>query len=287
MNARDIIIGVSWGVGAATCHAIVPVAVRFLSSNLPAIELLFFRNFLGLLVLLSIASWGGMGFTRTARFGDHFKRNVILFAGMWLWFASIAQLPLTKAVALHFTIPLMAVPLAILFLKEWPNRMRLIWTMIGFAGVLVILQPGAVPVGIAAIMVLASALCYAGVSIFTRSLGKTDAPSTTTFYFQSMLSIFALGPTLYVWVTPSQADIPALILLAVAGTAAPYCFIRGVVHVEVTVIGPIEYLRLPISSLLAWLIWSEPTDPWTWVGGAIIITTAYGMTRHEHRVATK
>jgi len=64
-------------------------------------------------------------------------------------------------------------------------------------------------------------------------------------------------------------------------------FCSAVIHVEVTVIGPIEFLRLPITALLAWLIWSETTDLWTWVGAAIIITTAYGMTRHEHRVATK
>jgi drug/metabolite transporter (DMT)-like permease len=287
MNARDVVIGAAWGVAAASCHAIIPIAVRLLSSNLPAIELVFFRNIMGLVLLLSIASWGGMGFIRTARFGDHLKRNVLLFIGMWLWFSGIAQLPLAKAVTLHFTIPLMVVPLAILFLGEWPNRMRVVWTLVGFIGVLVVLRPGVVPIGIASFMVLGSALCYAGVSIYSRALGKTEAPSTTTFYFQSMLTVFALGPALYSWVPPSQADIPALLLLAVAGTAAPYCFVRAVIHVEVTVIGPIEFLRLPITALLAWLIWSETTDLWTWVGAAIIIATAYGMTRHEHRVATK
>ena len=125
----------------------------------------------------------------------------------------------------------------------------------------------------------------AGVSIFTRSLGKTDAPATTTFYFQTMLSLFALGPALYVWVTPSLSDIPALIVLATAGTAAPYCLVRAVVHIEVTVAGPIEFLRLPISAGIAWILFSEVTDMWTWVGGGIIIAAAYFMTRQEHKTA--
>lgn len=285
MTARDIIIGVAWGLGAATCHSIVPNAVRLLSPQIPPIELVFFRNFLGLLFFLSIVSWGGFGFLRTARLGAHIQRNLLLFVGMSFWFYGIALLPMAKAVSLHFTIPLMAVPLAIIFLREWPPVTRVIWTLVGFSGVLVILRPGMVPIGWAALLVLASALCYAGVSIFTRSLGKTDAPATTTFYFQSMLSLFALGPALYVWVTPSLSDIPALALLATAGTAAPYCFVRAVVHIEVTVVGPIEFLRLPISAGIAWVLFSETTDMWTWIGAAIIIGAAYFMTRQEHKAA--
>ena len=65
MNARDVAIGAAWGVAAATCHAIVPIAVRLLSSNLPAIELVFFRNIMGLVIVLSIMSWGGVGFRRS------------------------------------------------------------------------------------------------------------------------------------------------------------------------------------------------------------------------------
>ena len=287
MNARDVALGAAWGVAAATCHAIVPIAVRLLSSNLPAIELVFFRNIMGLVIVLSIMSWGGLGFVRTSRFGDHLMRNVLLFVGMWLWFSGLVQMPLAKAVSLHFTIPLMVVPLAIVFLGERPNLMRVVWTIVGFVGVLVVLRPGVVPIGTAVFLVLGSALCYAGVGIYSRALGKTEAPATTTFYFQAMLSVFALGPALYVWVPPSLADVPALLLLAVAGTVAPYCFVRAVVHVEVTIVGPIEFLRLPITALLAWLIWAETMDFWTWVGAAIIIAAAYCMTRHEHRVATE
>lgn len=286
MNARDIITGVAWGSAAAICHAIVPIAVRLLSSSLPAVELVFFRNIMGLTIVLSIMCWGGWGFVRTTRITHHLGRNVLLFIGMWLWFTGLTQMPLAKAVTLHFTIPLIAVPLAMVFLRERPNATRIVWTVIGFAGVLVVLRPGAVPISTAAFMVLGSALCYAGVGIFSRTLGKTEAPATTTFYFQAMVSVFALGPALQVWVPPSLADIPALLLLAVAGTTAPYCFVRALVHAEVTIIGPLEYLRLPTTALLAWLIWSETTDSWTWLGAAIIVGSAYLMARHEHSVAT-
>lgn len=284
MTARDIVIGVAWGLGAAAFHAFVPIAVRMLSTHIPTIELVFFRNIIGLSIVLSIVSWGGFDFVKTARIGTHLQRNILNFIGMWLWFAGLSQLPLAKAVALHFTIPLMAVPLAMLFLSERPGAMRLFCTLLGFGGVLIILRPGAVPIGGAALLVLGSALCYAGVGIFTRALGRTDAPATTTFYYQAMLSVFALIPSLFVWVTPTIADLPALLLLAVSGTAAPYCMVRGMVHAEVTIIGPIEYLRLPITATLAWIIFSETTDQWTWVGAVVIVCAAYYMARHEHRL---
>ncbi len=285
MTSQEVMVGVAWGLAAAACHSFIPIAVRMLSSHLPPVELVFFRNLIGLGILLSIVSWKGFGFVRTARIGVHFQRNILNFAGMWLWFAGLSMLPLSKAVALHFTLPLMVVVLAAIFLRERPGAVRIGCTLIGFAGVLVILRPGAVPIGGASLLVLGSALCYAGVGIFTRVLGRTDAPATTTFYYQSMVAAFALVPSLFVWVTPSLTDIPALILLSAAGTAAPYCLVRGMVHAEATIVEPLEYLRLPFTAALAWAIFSETTDTWTWAGAAVIAASAYYMAHHEHRAA--
>jgi len=160
---------------------------------------------------------------------------------------------------------------------------RIACTAVGFGGVLVILRPGIVPFGDASLLVLGSAFCYAAAGVYTRVLGRTDAPVTTTFYYQSIVATLALGPSLFVWVTPSAADVPALLLLAAAGTAAPYCLMRGLVHAEVTIVEPIEYLRLPFTAGLAWMLFGEPTDAWIWVGAAIIASATYYMARHEHR----
>jgi drug/metabolite transporter (DMT)-like permease len=285
MTSRDVMLGVGWGLGAALCHSFVPIGVRMLSDHIPTVELVFFRNLIGLVFLVCILSWRGFGSLRTSRIKAHFVRNTLNFAGMWLWFTGLSLLPLSTAVALHFTLPLMVVILAMLFLGERPSATRIVCTIIGFGGVLVILRPGTVSIGGAAFLVLASALCYAGVGIFTRVLGRTEAPATTTFYYQAMVAGFALIPTMFVWVTPSLEDIPAMLLLAAAGTAAPYCLVRGLVHAEVTIVEPLEYLRLPFTATLAWLIFNEATDPWTWLGAVIIALSTWYMTRHAHKAA--
>jgi len=283
MTSRDVVVGVAWGLAAAACHSFVPIAVRLLSSHIPPVELVFFRNLIGLAIVMSIMGWGGFGFVRTKNIAKHLQRNILNFTGMWLWFAALSLLPLAKAVALHFTLPLMLVPLAVIFLHERPETVRTVCTLIGFGGVLVILRPGAVLIGWPSITVLASALCYAGVGVFTRVLGRTDSPATTSFYYHSMLSVFALVPALYVWVTPTWADLPPLLLLGLAGSAAPYCLVRGMVRAEATVVEPLEYLRLPFTAFLAWIIFSETSDGWIWLGAAIIAGSTYYMAREEHR----
>ncbi|MDA1323588.1 MAG: DMT family transporter [Proteobacteria bacterium] len=300
MTSRDVMLGTLWGLMAAFCHSFIPIAVRLLH-HMPPIELVFFRNIIGLVLFLLIVFWHGFGFVQTRRFGFHFQRCFLNFTGMWLWFAGLALLPIAKAVALHFTIPLMVVPLAMILLRERPGLGRLICTVIGFGGVLVILRPGAVPVDFSVFLVLGSALSYAGVSIYTRVLGGTDSPTTTTFYYHALLSIFAplsmaigwavaahipamgLSPEAFRWITPDWKDAPALLLLAVSGGLAPYCLVRAFVHAEATIVQPVEYLRLPITALFAYLVFGQTTDRWVWIGAAIIAGSTYYMARHESR----
>jgi drug/metabolite transporter (DMT)-like permease len=283
MLPQSFIAGAAWAVAAAGLYALVPVAVKLLSGHLPPIEIVFFRNALGLVFFVGFFAWRGFGSLRTARFSLHLQRNLCNFVGMWFWFAAIAMMPVAKAIALHFTEPLMAATLAMLFLGEKARASRWIAIGLGFAGVLIVLRPGVIPIGVPALMVLGSALLYAGVSVYTRFLGRTDAASTTTFYYQGMLTVFALPPALFVWVAPTLADVPALLLVAAAGTAAPYCLIRAFRYAEASALSPFGFLRLPITAGLAFILFDEPTEIWTWIGATLIFSAAYYNTQAERR----
>ncbi len=183
--------GALWAIAAAAFHSLVPLAVRLLSDSLPPVEIVFLRNLIGLGALGAYFAWRGFGALKTRRIAIHAQRNVLNFAGMWLWFAALGVMPLGQAVALHFTVPLMAVVLAVIFLRERPGALRWTATFIGFGGVLIILRPGTIEIGPAAMLVLGSAISYAGVGIYTRVLGRTDDAAVTTFYYLLMLTVFA------------------------------------------------------------------------------------------------
>lgn len=283
MTSRDFIQGAAWAAVAATMHSLVAVGVRLLSGNMPPIEIVFFRNAIGLTLFTAFFAWRGFGSLRTQRFSLHVQRNICNFVGMWFWFAAIAAMPLSKAIALHFTEPLMTALLAVLLLKESAGRSRWVAIAAGFVGVLIVLRPGVIPIGLPALMVLGSAILYSGVGIYSRVLGRTDAASTTTFYYQGMLTLFALVPALFVWVRPTLADVPGLIVLAAAGTAAPYCVIRAYRHAEASALSPFSFLRLPITAAFAFLMFGEATGLWTWFGAALIFSAAYFNTWAERR----
>ena len=290
MTRQDAIIGMSWALAAYLFYSLVPVGIRMLGDRMPAIEIVFFRNAIGLAAFLIIFSWQGWGSLKTERFGLHLQRNFLNFIGMWFWFAALTMMPITKAIALHFTEPLMAAILAMIFLRERPTPNRIIGIVFGFVGILVVLRPGLVDVNLPTLMVLGSALLYASVSIISRVLGRTERASTTTFYYQAMLTVFSIGPAIWVWVNPTWEDVPGLLLVGVVGTVAPYCLIRAIRHAEATVVAPFSFLRLPFTAGWAMVFFSEPTEIWTWVGASIIFGATYFMTRAEHRavdVATK
>lgn len=283
----NILHGVGWALLAGALYSLVPVGVRLVSGHLPAIEIVFFRNFFGFVVFLAIFAWRGGYSLKTRRFGFHLQRNIINFFGMWLWFAGLGLMPLGKAVALHFTEPLWVALLAIVFLGERPGIYRWGAIAVGFCGALVIIRPGAIQIGLPTLMILASAFSYAAVVIYSRSLARTDSPATTTFYYQAMLTVFAFFPMLWVWVAPEWQDLPGLLLVSTVGTAAPYCIIRAFKYAEASIISPLNFMRLPLTVTYAYVIFGESTSLWVWLGAAVIFIAAYMMTRGEIRAAAK
>lgn len=282
-TSNPVLHGILWAVMAAVFHSLVPVAVRSLSDRFPPVEIVFLRNALGLAALMTLFAVRGMGSLRTRRLGLHVQRSAINFVGMWLWFAALGLMPIGQAVALHFTLPLFAAVFAVIFLAERPGRARWAATGAGFVGVLVILRPGLGEVNWAAAMVLGSAALYGGTQVYTRLLGRTEDAGVTTFYYQLSLTIFAAVPAFWDWVTPGLAEVPALLLLAFAGTVAPYCIIRALKYAETTVVVPFEFLRLPFTVAMGYLFFAEATDVWTWTGGAIIFAATYAITLRETR----
>jgi drug/metabolite transporter (DMT)-like permease len=282
-HTHDVVRGVAWAVVACILYGIVPIGVRLLSDTMPAIEIVFLRNFGGLVVFFAYFAIVGFAKLKTKRIGAHIIRNTMNFTGMWVWFAALAIMPLGQAVALHFTIPLMAMVMAIVFLGERPGAARWIATIIGLGGVLIILRPGVVPVDLAAGFVLLSALLYAGTSTYTRALGRTDDPAVTTFYYLLMLAAFALPFSIADWVWPTTDDIVPFLVLVISGTGAPYCLIRAFKLAEASLVSPVEFIRLPFTAGFAWLLFGEVTDAWTWTGAGIIFAATWYMTWAESK----
>ncbi len=284
VHSARVLRGVAWAVVSMAMFTLTPVFVRFLSSEMHAVEIIFHRSAIAAVALAAWFLWRDISRLRTRVLKAHMGRSALNFAGMTLWFQAIVAMPLAEATALHFTLPLYTVILAALFLRERVGWRRWAATAVGFLGALIVLRPGAVPISAPAMMVLASAAFYGGAVVMIKLLTRTDAALPIAFYSNLLMAAIALVPTILLWQGPALSDVPLILALAAIGTAAPYCFTRALINLDASVVAPLDFLRLPFTAFAAWLIFVEVPDRWTWVGAAVIFGSTTYVARREARL---
>src|SRR3546814_1270938 len=215
---------------AVICLAIMFAAVKVAGQRgVHVVETLFYRQFLALPLILGWL-WMGPGFTsvKTARISAHASRTLVGMIGMVLNFLSVMLLPLAEATTIGFTVPILATILSSLMMREATGIHRWTAVIIGFCGVLVMAQPtpGQLPATGVAVAV-AAAISVATVSILLRQIGRTEATTTTVFWF----TILALPPLAIGMFFCGQAhDALTWGLLAIIGLAGGMGQLRSEEH---------------------------------------------------------
>ena len=275
--------GALWVTAAMMFFSVQPVMVRYLSDTIPATEQVFFRGVVTVVLFLPWMLRKGSQGLRTRRLGLIGVRSAFIGLGVVSFFYAVGLMPLAQVVALHFTLPLFGMVAAMIYLRERPPAHRWIATVIGFAGTLVILRPGFVPVDLVAMMVLFSALCYALGSVVTKELVRTEAPDLVVFYMNIFSVLFFAIPAWLYWVPPTYEDWILLTVLGAITLFAHICYTRGVAVAEVSYLFAFEFLRLPIAALAGLALFAEVPDIWTVIGAAVIFGATYYATWRERR----
>tara|TARA_R110001599_G_scaffold353826_1_gene599247 strand:+ start:20088 stop:20999 length:912 start_codon:yes stop_codon:yes gene_type:complete len=272
---------ISWMLVALSCFSLLAIASRELTAVMGTVEILFWRSLLGcaivvvLLARAGVLNWQGL---QPQLAGWHLLRNAPHFAGQCAWLVAIAALPLAEVFALEFTTPLWAALLAALFMGEALNRGRWISLLLGFAGVLLILRPGAAVINFASLVMLAGAFGFGITVIVTRKLtqllqGHRFAFLLVLFYMtlmQGLMSLALLLLTAEVHLPPAGSGL-WLVAAAVAALAAHYCLTRALSNADASVVMPMDYLRLPLIMVVAWWLYGESVTLWLLLGAALII----------------
>ena len=105
VHSARVLRGVAWAVVSMAMFTLTPVFVRFLSSEMHAVEIIFHRSAIAAVALAAWFLWRDISRLRTRVLKAHMGRSVLNFAGMALWFQAIVAMPLAEATALHFTLP--------------------------------------------------------------------------------------------------------------------------------------------------------------------------------------
>lgn len=250
-------------------------------------EIMFWRQAVTVPALLGyLALTGGLYRLRTERLGSHLRRAVIGMIGMVFTFGAVILLPLAEATTLSFTVPLFAVLLAALVLREHVGPWRWSAVVLGFGGILVIAQPGQGQISPAgAAVALASALLVTVVNYQLRDLGRTEEPIRSVFYFAAFGAPMA-GLALPFFVTGHDGAQWLLLMgIGTAGMLGQLLMAASLRHGAVASVVVMDYTALIWATLYGWLIWDHVPPATTWLGAPLIVAAGLLIAWREHRLS--
>ncbi len=253
------------------------------------VETLFYRQIGSALCAIALVAAGaGFASLRTRRIGAHVGRMALGVTAMGLNFLAMILLPLAEATAIGFTVPVFATMLAALLLGEPTGKWRWGAVAAGFAGVLLVVQPGSGEVPLTgASVALAAALLTASVTIVIRRLGATERASTTVFWF-AMSSLVPLGALMLHFGGAHDPTTWAVLAgLALSGGLAQLTLTGALRLAPVALVMPMDYTSLLWATLLGLWIFGEIPTSWLWIGSPIIIGSGLVIVWREHRLARR
>jgi drug/metabolite transporter (DMT)-like permease len=270
-------------LGAVLSFAAMAVAVRELQRHMGSFEILFLRSVVTLAIVGAMVARSGTAAVRTQRIGLHVLRNTLHFAGQYFWVYSIGALALATVFAIEFTMPVWTAILAAMFLGERLNQGRIVQLVLGLAGVLIILRPGAGFFQVAALVMILGSMCYAATMICTKKLSATDSPLAVLLWMSVVQMPIALVAAATQWTAPLPVDVPWIFGIGVGSFTAHYCMTHALKAADATVVVPIDFIRLPLIAVVGAFFYAEPFDPMVLVGAAVIFAGTYYSLSREAR----
>ncbi len=256
--------------------------VKLLSERgVGVIESLFYRQFILLMVVLLWMGGGalsgkGQGFAavKTKRPFAHLTRMAVGLTAMGFNFWSYTLLPMAEATTIGFAVPIFATAMAALLLKEPTGIHRWAAVILGFIGILIVLQPGGVHINpFGGTVAIAAAALTASVTIVIRRLGATESAATIVFWF-ALTSLIPLTPAMMLLGTWHEPHVWGIIaLMGIAGGLAQLALTAALRLAPVALVMPMDYTGLLWASLLGFLLFRQWPVPTTWIGAPVIIAS--------------
>jgi len=275
-------------LGAIAALATMSALIKLASQHhIHVLEIMFWRQLISIpLILTWLAATGTVGTLKTQRPRTHFMRALYGTIGMLFNFGAVILLPLAEATTMAFTAPIWAVILATLLLKEKIGAWRWSAVLFGFAGVLLIAQPGSrdIPLFGAAVS-LSGAFMVALISIQIADLNRTDKPATIVFYF-ALFSIPMTALALpFVMTAHDTTGWLLLLAIGIAGVIGQLLLTAALRFGAVASVIVMDYSSLFWATLYGWLWFDSLPPPSTWLGAPLIIAAGLVIAWREHRLS--
>jgi len=282
--ARDnhVVRGIAFMIGATVMFAISNALSKWIVAIYPVGEVMFSRSLTSLIVCSAfMLPVTGLSVFATKRPRDHIARGASQAISQTFTVLAFSLMPLAGATAINFSAPLFSVLISVLWLKERAGAARWGTLLAGFAGVLIVVKPGADSFQLGALFALANAVMYGSVTVAVRGMSKTESANTllmwqmvTLAVFHSFLLVFGFR-----WPTPQHAVL--FVASGIANAAAQYLWTRALHAAPATAVSPFYYFLLVWSMLLGFLVWGDVPAISLLVGSGIVVASGLFLLYRE------
>lgn len=248
--------GIQLMTQSAIAFSLMAVCVKFVTVTLPPFEIVFFRSFFGMLMVLpfifrkKVSLWGEERLKLTAR-------GVSGCLALLLHFYTIAKLELGLAVMLNYTAPIFAVILAVFWLKEKPGFSVWFLILLSFLGVLLLNSNTGITWRPEVWLALLSSVFAAIAYVSIRTIRHRESPFTVIFYF-TLISTFGSLFFIHGWTWPNLREwlwVAGVVVFSFYGQVWMTTALRRAPSYLVT---PFQYLHPVLSFGYGWLFWGNP-----------------------------
>jgi len=251
--------------------AIMGGLIKLVSVDTPTELIVFFRNFFGFLLILPFILKRGLRHLATEIPRWHLARALFGLAAMYSFFYSINHIPLAESVLLSYTTPLFAPFLAYLILKE-AISVRLIFAVIlGFVGVVFLLNPDFRAFSWASLVALSSGLFASAAMTSIRKMSTSEPAIRIVFYYGFICTAVSAVPVLLIEQWPGVNILMTLLAVGAFATLGQYCLTKAYSMANVAQVGPFVYSTVVFASIIAWLFWQEIPSLFTGFGIFLVI----------------
>ena len=266
---------------AEACFAGIGAVVKFTTATASEVQVVFFRNFFALLLLLPFLYKHGFALLKTQRWYLHVSRATTGLISMYCFFYVLSKLPLAQGMLVLLLSPFIVPIIARFWLKERPSRLTLFGILLGFIGVIFAL-PGETGTAQTIMLIgLLSAILVAVTKTTIRYMSDTEPAVRIVFYFSLLTAIFSALPLPFYWQPLNNEVWLAFIAMGVLAAIGQLAMTRAYAIAPASDIGMWTYSSVIFAGLFGYLFWQEPVTLSWFAGVMIIFYAGYITTRQK------
>jgi drug/metabolite transporter (DMT)-like permease len=260
--------------------------VKLLTADLPAGEIIVVRGFMATLMLVACSiAFGAVRPLAVLATPMMAARLAAAAAATIFIVLSLRYAPLATVNCVLQVTPLLVTAGAAVLYRERVGLPRWIAALTGFAGVLLIVQPGNTELGVAALVVLAALACTTMRDLTTRGLERAIPSMFVAAASTAAMTLggFLLLPLDAAWVWPAGQAWAWMVGSAACQLIANTLIIYALRTGEIAVVAPFRYVAAPLSILIGWWWWGDVPDALAWAGiGLVTAAGLYTLHRERH-----